>query len=137
MLYANKDYADKYHGTRLTGAAWAALPDPIKSAALQSASDAMDAYAVSKGGWRESRTSETVPEALKAACCIEAMEMTRPETEARRRAQQQGLRAISIGSASESYAENSSLSSNALCSTQAQALLKPYVKYAGGGVTIR
>ena len=137
MLYADKKYADDYHTARLTGSSWMALEDPIKSAALQSASDAMDAYAVSKGGWREPYTLETVPNALKMACCTEALELTRPETEARRRAQQQGLRSIFIGSASESYAENSILSSGSLCSVQALALIKPYVKYSGGGVTIR
>lgn len=137
MLYADKAYADTYHAARLTGTAWTALTDPIKAAALQSAADAIDAYAASKGGWREAYTPETLPEAIRTACCIEALELTHPETEARRRARQQGLRAISIGGASETYTDAGGFAACALCSVQAQALLKPYLKWAGSGVGIR
>lgn len=111
-----------------------ALSEPLKMAALQSASDAIDAYAVSKGGWREVYTEQNVPENLKVACCIEALELTRPETQARRKAQEQGLRSVSIGGASETYADTTSHA--VALNSQTKSLIKPLVKWATGGVNI-
>jgi hypothetical protein len=137
MLYADKTIADAYHAARLTGTAWAALSDPIKEAALQSAGDSLDAYAVSRGGWVESYTPETIPTDIKNACCLEALELTRPETESRKRAQQQGVKAISIGGASESYTDAHGFPVAIINSPQALALLRRYTKQTGSGVSIR
>lgn len=137
MLYADKTFASSYHNSRLTGTAWAALSDPIKEAALQSASDTLDAYAASRGGWAETFTESTVPADIKNACCLEALELTRPETESRKRAQQQGVKSISIGGASETYGESTAFQTAIINSRQALALLRGYVKQTGGGVSIR
>lgn len=137
MLYADKATADAYHGARLTGAAWGALSDAIKAAALQSASDALDAYAASRGGWIETYTNETMPTDIKNACCLEALELTKSETEARKKAQQQGVKSISIGGASETYGESQAFQNAILADAQALRLVRPYLLYQGSGVCIR
>lgn len=137
MLYADKATANAYHAARLTGTAWGALSDAIKTAALQSATDALDAFAASRGGWLETYTTETVPTDIINACCLEALELTRPETDSRKRAQQQGVKSISIGSASETYGESQAFQNALLASPQAQRLIAPYLKRQGSGVSIR
>lgn len=137
MLYADKTFASSYHAARLTGTAWAALSDTIKTAALQSASDALDAFAASRGGWAETYTEATIPTDIKNACCLEALDLTRSETDARKRAQQQGVKAISIGGASETYGESQNFQAAILTSVQALRLISSYVKRTGGGVSIR
>lgn len=135
MSYATKTEADTYHGARLTAAAWAALADATKTASLQDATDAMDAYASAQGGWIDTYTALTYPTALKNACCLEALELSRPETDARKRAQQQGVKSISIGGASESY-EGLRPAATVLSSQKALALIRPYLNRVGSGVAI-
>lgn len=135
MSYATKSEADTYHAARLTATAWAALADAAKLLALQSASDAMDEYAEEHGGWIEEYTALTYPQALKTACCIEALELSRAETDARKRAQEQGVTSVSIGSASETYGANR-LAGACLVSLRARAMLMPYVISSSSGVSI-
>lgn len=137
MLYATKTEANTYFTARLSSAAWAALADAMKEAALQSASDSLEAFAASRGGWVETYTAQTIPTDIKNACCLEALELTRPETDARKRAQQQGVKAISIGGASETYADSMAFQAAIINSQQALALLRGYVKQTGSGVSIR
>ena len=136
MSYATKSEADTYHAARLTAAAWAALADATKLLALQSASDAMDDYAAEHGGWIEEYTALTYPQALKDACCIEALELSRGETDARKRAQEQGVTSVCIGSASETYGTNK-LAGVCVSSVRARSLLMPYVVASSSGVSMR
>lgn len=134
--YADPAYAAAYHNTRLSGPAWTALSTNTKAAALQSATDALGAYAAARGGWAETYTEETLPEAIKQACCLEALELTRPEAAARLSAQRQGVRSISIGQASESYTDARGVQDE-IMSPQAARLVRPYLKRTGSGVAIQ
>ena len=133
--YADPAYAAAYHNMRLSAPAWNALSAGTKSAALQNATDAMEAYAAARGGWAETYTDDTRPDAIKQACCLEALELTRPEIAARLSAQRQGVRSISIGQASESYTDARGVQDE-IMSPQAARLLRPYLKRTGSGVAI-
>lgn len=136
MTYATLEQAAEYHYARLSKGAWTALSDADRKAALQEASDNLDAYAALHGGWREAYTAETVPDALMKACCIEALMLTDAGIMTRRNLQQQGVKSSSIGGASESYGEGAAFAHSALLSPQAERLLKPYLKRTGMGVPI-
>lgn len=133
--YADPTYAATYHSTRLSGIAWMALSVNTRAAALQSATDSLEAYAAARGGWAETYTEDTLPEAIKQACCLEALELTKPEASARLQAQRQGVRSISIGQASESYTDARGVQDE-IMSPQAARLVRPYLKRTGSGVAI-
>lgn len=135
MAYATIEQADAYHATRLSAEAWSALDSSLQQAALQSATDALDLYAASHGGWRQDYTQDP-PVALQAACCLEALALTDTTTMERIQAQAQGVTATTMGSASESYNGAVALSRSALADPKAALLLAPYLRRAGGGVPI-
>lgn len=133
MSYADTDYANTYHAFRLSGEAWTALSPAIQAAALLSASEALDAYAASKGGWLKDYTENT-PVEIKNACCMEALALTDRETSERMKAQAQGVQSTSMGSASESYTGQGA--ALILANTRVATMLKSFLRQAGGGVAI-
>lgn len=133
MAYANLSQADTYHSGRLSAAAWSALSSNMKLAAIESASDALDLYAERQGGWKQDYR-ESPPEGLIRACCEEALTLTDPTTQARAKAQAEGITSIRIGSASESYGGR--LNTGGIGSDKALALLEPYLKRRGRSVPI-
>jgi len=135
MTYATTSQATTYHTARLTAAAWSAVSAADKPLAIQSAADILDAYAAGHGGWRDDVTPAAVPQALTNACSELALTMTDPSALERITAQQQGVTSLSIGSASESYAGNA-IGLDAALSPAIKALLRPYLKLAGGSVHI-
>ena len=136
MTYATVEQANEYHAARLSAEAWSAIYGPKRLLALQSATDALDAYAAAHGGWKDDFLPEVeVPQAIADACCVIALALTDPAAQERIRAQQQGVVQTSIGSASESYTGNARM--DAVLISPALALrLKPYLKQAGGSVHI-
>lgn len=136
MTYASVEQATAYHSARLSGEAWSALPEGRRTAALQSASDLMDQYALARGGFSESWEAGAVPEPLQRACALLALELTDSARMARLTAQQQGVTATNMGSASESYSGQGA-ASWALISPAVEALLRPWLKRSGGMVPIR
>ena len=134
MTYATVEQANDYHAARLSAEAWFALSSAKHLPALQSATDALDAYAAAHGGWK-AFSPEAIPAAIQAACCEVALNLTDPALQERLKAQQQGVTSTSIGSASESYTGNVRM--DAVLISPALALrLKPYLKQAGGSVHI-
>ena len=133
MTYATVEQANEYHAARLSAEAWFALSPAIQAAALSSASEALDAYAVSKGGWLADYTENT-PVEIKNACCMEALALTDRETSERMKAQAQGVQSTSMGSASESYTGQGA--ALMLANTRVATMLKPFLRQAGGGVAI-
>ena len=71
-----------------------------------------------RGAWN---ADTTVPEAVKAAACEEALAILAQDTQRAAR-QREGLTSVSIGDASESY------SAEALARTQSGELLSPQAK---------
>ena len=136
MTYASVAEANTYHNARLSAEAWSAIPEAKRLLALQSATDALDAYAAAHGGWKDDFLPEVeVPQAIADACCMVALSLTDPAMQERVKAQQQGVTSTSIGSASESYTGNVRM--EAVLISPALALrLKPYLKQAGGSVHI-
>lgn len=135
MTYATVEQANEYHAARLSAEAWFALSSAKHLPALQSATDALDAYAAAQGGWKDFLPEVEVPQAIADACCMVALSLTDPALQERIKAQQQGVTSTSIGSASESYTGNVRM--EAVLISPALALrLKPYLKQAGGSVHI-
>ena len=134
MAYANISQSDTYHNARMSATAWSALSIPQKEAALENASDALNIYAADKGGWRGDYRENT-PHAIINACCEEALTLVDPVTQARLKAQVEGVSSTSIGSASESYSKSTG-GYTGLPSHKAMAMLKPYVRRTGGMVPI-
>lgn len=135
MPYADITYADAYHSERLSKEAWISLSEEERTAALNSASDTLDIYASSKGGWLEDYTSST-PADIKNACCIEALALCDSTAKERLKAQAQGVTSISIGSASESYSGVRGGTSDLLADAKTSALLARYLRQSGGGAAI-
>lgn len=134
MPYADTAFADAFHGARISGEQWAGLSPDKQAAALQSASDALDLYAAERGGWKQDYTANP-PEPIRRACCLEALALTDETTQERVTAQRQGVTSTSIGSASESYSAQTGAGA-ALSNTLVAAMLRPFLRHAGGGVVI-
>lgn len=135
MTYATKTQADTYHQARLSAEAWSAIPDEQQAQALQSATDSLDAYALSHGGWREEWTADNLPEALINACCELAAALTDKTLQERISAQRQGVASLSIGSASETYNGQGAACQTAI-SPAITIRLRPLLKRAGSGTVI-
>ena len=116
--YATVEYADEYLGNLITGQAWDNYSPKDKERAL--CEDSL------------------VPEAVMRACCHEALSILQDTKDKagqeREAAIRQGVKSISIGDVSESYAEAAELrkGTGGLGSAMALALLRPYL--AGRGV---
>lgn len=135
MTYASAAQAREYHAARLTSAAWSALSDEQQKAALQSATDALDSFAAGHGAWQKAWTPETLPGAITQACCMLALDLSDQTLQERIRAQQQGVSATSMGSASESYS-GLGASTWALISPAIALKIGPYLRRTGGGAVI-
>jgi phage gp36-like protein len=135
MTYATVEQANEYHAARLSAEAWFALSSAKHLPALQSATDALDAYAAAHGGWKDFLPEVEVPQAIADACCMVALTLMDPAAQERIRAQQQGVVQTSIGSASETY--TGGVRAESLLITPAIVMrLSPYLTRAGGGVYI-
>ena len=135
MTYSSVAEANTYHNARLSAEAWSAIPEAKRLPALQSATDALDAYAAAHGGWKDFLPEVEVPQAIADACCEVALTLMDPAAQERIRAQQQGVVQTSIGSASETYTGNAR-AEYVLISPALALRLKPYLKQAGGSVHI-
>lgn len=72
-------------------------------------------------------TDSTVPERVKQAQVLEAMQSLDTAAARRRELQDQGVKSVSIGNTSESYSDGSLASYGTLTSREAYTLLKPYL----------
>ena len=72
-------------------------------------------------------TDNSVPERVKQAQVLEAMQSLDMAAAKRRELQAQGVKSVSIGNTSESYSDGGSTSYGTLTSREAYTLLKPYL----------
>lgn len=137
MLYTTVAKATAYHEARLSKAEWSNLSDEVKSAAIQEASDAMDAYAAANGGWIEEYSETTIPDGLSNICATEALSLTREDIKKRFELQGAGVRSTTIGRATEVYSEGSrGKYSSTMLTPGLEAILDQYLRKPGGMVAI-
>jgi len=134
--YISAADADTYFGDRYGADQWRAATEVHKTQALATATRHIDMQRLRgrktddtqplafpraiywRGAWN---ADTTVPEAVKAAACEEALAILSHDTQRAAR-QREGLTSVSIGDASESY------SAEALARTQSGELLSPQAK---------
>jgi hypothetical protein len=68
-----------------------------------------------------------VPEAVKEACCEEALALLERGNSQRRRLQQEGVQSFSLGNMSETYVATVAAAGRGLISQEAKDLLKPWL----------
>ena len=148
--YATSEYADEYLDGLMNTDAWSGAQASDKERALLSATVHIDALSSLGGGFRGCKATDgqlqefprspdtVVPEAVKRACCHEALailEQSRDKTaQGREQAIRQGVASVSIGGVSESYVKLSDQQSGLrgrLLSDMAMALIRPYLAVQG------
>jgi hypothetical protein len=129
--YCTIEYADEYFSDRLHAESWGQAYEIEKEKALKQAIKAIDRLPL-KG--RKADTTQTlafprypdteVPEAVKEACCEEALAILERGNSQRRRLQQEGVQSFSLGNMSETYAAGAG---KGLLSQEAKELLRPWL----------
>ena len=136
-MYVNLEDANEYFSNRLHADAWAEASDADKEKALAMAAKAIDRQPL-KGRKTDlaqemafPRYPDTeVPEAVKEACCEEALALLERGNSQRRRLQQEGVQSFALGNMSETYVAGAG---RGLLSQEAKELLQPWLL---GGVFI-
>lgn len=130
-MYVNLDEANEYFSTRLNVDAWASASDADKEKALIMATKAIDRQPL-KGQKTDPsqllafpRYPDTeIPEAVKEACCEEALALLERGNSQRRKLQQEGVQSFSLGNMSETYAPGAG---RGLLSQEVKELLRPWL----------
>lgn len=131
MAYVSLAEANEYFSNRLHADAWAEASDADKEKALAMATKTIDRQPL-KGRKTDlvqemafPRYPDTeVPEAVKEACCEEALALLERGNSQRRKLQQEGVQSFSLGNMSETY---TSSSGKGLLSQEAKELLRPWL----------
>ena len=129
--YCTIEYADEYFKNRLHAESWGQADESTKEKALKQATRAIDRQLL--GGRKTSPEQELafprypdteVPEAVKEACCEEALAILESGNSQRRKLQQEGVQSFTLGNMSESYAAGAG---KGLLSQEAKELLRPWL----------
>ena len=135
--YCTIEYADEYFAGRLHAESWGETSDADKEKALRQATKEIDRQLLK--GRKATDAQELafprypdneVPEAVKEACCEEALAILENGNSQRRKLQQEGVQSFSLGNMSETYAAGAG---KGLLSQEAKELLQPWLL---GGVFI-
>ena len=135
--YCTIEYANEYFGRRLHAEIWAQADDNTKEKALWQATRSIDRMLL-RGRKTDlhqplafPRYPDTeIPEAVKEACCEEALALLESGNSQRRKLQQEGVQSFSLGNMSEAYVPGAG---RGLLSQEAKELLRPWLL---GGVNI-
>lgn len=121
--YVTVDEANAYFATRLDAQSWEQADDLTRRASLVTATRRIDMQRLRK---RWTGPSDA-PQAVKDACCEEALALLSRTDDDKARAswQAQGVTSVSIGDTSESYDLNKAQRGDQL-SPEAQQLLAPW-----------
>ena len=129
--YCTIEYADEYFKNRLHAESWGQADESTKEKALKQATRAIDRQLL--GGRKTSPEQELafprypdteVPEAVKEACCEEALAILESGNSQRRKLQQEGVQSFSLGNMSETFAAGAG---KGLLSQEAKELLRPWL----------
>jgi len=135
--YCTIEYADEYFKNRLHAESWGETSEADKEKALKQATRAIDRQLLT--GRKTNPEQELafprypdteVPEAVKEACCEEALAILERGNSQRRKLQQEGVQSFTLGNMSETYAPGGG---RGLLSQEAKELLRPWLL---GGVNI-
>lgn len=121
--YVTIDEANAYFATRLDAQAWERADDLTRQAALVTATRRIDMQRLR----RRWTGPDDAPQAVKDACCEEALALISrtAEDKLRESMQAQGVTSVTIGDTSESYDLSRVSRGDQLCATAMQ-LLAPY-----------
>ena len=129
--YCTIEYANEYFENRLHAESWSGTDSETKEKALQQATKAIDRQPLSG---RKADTTQTlafprhpdaeIPEAVKEACCEEALALLERGNNQRRKLQQEGVQSLSLGNMSETYITGAG---KGLLSQEAKELLRPWL----------
>ena len=131
MAYVDLEEANEYFNSRLHADAWAEASDADKEKALQQATKAIDRQPL-KGKKTDAGQilafprypDEEIPEAVKEACCEEALALLERGNSQRRKLQQEGVQSFALGNMSETYVAGAG---RGLLSQEAKELLRPWL----------
>ena len=129
--YVTVEEATAYFASRLHSEAWTSAVDAARQKALTMATRAIDRTPVKgvKASYDQAnqfpRYPDTeIPQAVKDACCEEALALLERGDSQRRKLQAEGVVSMNIGGLSETYAVGSS---KGLLSQEARELLRPWL----------
>ena len=129
--YCTIEYADEYFRSRLHAESWEQADESTKEKALKQATKIIDRQLLR--GRKTNPEQELafprhpdteVPEAVKEACCEEALAILESGNSQRRRLQQEGVQSFSLGNMSETYVAGAG---RGLLSQEAKELLRPWL----------
>jgi len=130
--YCTVEYANEYFKNRLHSESWSgADSETTKEKALKQATRAIDRQLLK--GRKTNPEQELafprypdteVPEAVKEACCEEALALLERGNNQRRKLQQEGVQSFTLGSMSETFTPGAG---KGLLSQEAKELLKPWL----------
>jgi len=131
MSYIDLANANTYFAGRLNAEAWTAATDADRGKALAMAAKIIDRQPLKECKADPAQTlafprypDSEVPEAVKEACCEEALALLERGNSQRRRLQQEGVQSFSLGNMSETYVAGAG---RGLISQEAKDLLKPWL----------
>lgn len=135
--YIDIDGADEYFAGRLHAESWGQADDSTKEKALKQATKIIDRQRLNGRKTDPAqplafpRHPDTeIPQAVKEACCEEALALLERGNSQRRKLQQEGVQSFSLGNMSETFATGAG---KGLLSQEAKELLRPWLL---GGVFI-
>jgi len=135
--YCTIEYADEYFKNRLHAESWSGAASSIKEKALKQATRAIDRQRLKGNKTNPSqplafpRYPDTeIPEAVKEACCEEALALLERGNSQRWKLQQEGVQSFTLGNMSETYIAGAG---RGMLSQEAKELLRPWLL---GGVFI-
>ena len=129
--YIDIEGANEYFENRLHAESWGQADDETKEKALRQATKTIDRQLLR--GRKTNPEQELafprypdteVPEAVKEACCEEALALLERGNSQRRKLQQDGVQSFTLGNMSESYAAGAG---KGLLSQEAKELLRPWL----------
>jgi len=129
--YCTIEYANEYFAGRLHAESWSGADSETKEKALRQATRSIDRMPL-RGRKTDlhqplafPRYPDTeIPEAVKEACCEEALAILESGNSQRRKLQREGVQSFTLGNMSETYIAGAG---KGLLSQEAKELLRPWL----------
>lgn len=132
--YLTTEEAAVYFAGRLHVDPWINAGDAEKTAALAMATRAIDRLTLKSRKADPAQAlafprypDEEIPQAVKDACCEEALALIERGNSQRRKLQAEGVISTTVGNVSETYAEGGGAAARGLLSLEARELLRPWL----------
>ena len=129
--YIDIEEANEYFAGRLHAESWDGADSSTKEKALKQATKIIDRQRLNGRKTNPSQPlvfprypDKEIPEAVKEACCEEALALLERGNSQRRKLQQEGVQSFTLGNMSETYAPGAG---KGLLSQEAKELLRPWL----------